>query len=133
MEVMKRSDLARRTGVTGEAVRFYEDNGVLPPPPRSASGYRLYDESYVDRIRFVRRAQELGFTLTEIKELLALRVLPGADRAEVRQHAEEKRADVVARIRDLERIRDVLTYLIDACDGHGPASDCPILEALDQT
>jgi Cu(I)-responsive transcriptional regulator len=127
---MTRGEVAERAGVGSETVRFYEQRGLIPPPPRTSSGYRCYDQAYVDRLRFVKRAQDLGFTLEEIKELLALRVRPDADSGAVRRRAQEKLADVEAKIRDLERIRAVLGHLVAACSGHGPTSECPILEAL---
>ena len=129
---MTRSEIARRAGVGLEAVRFYEQQSLLPAPPRSASGYRQYDETYVERIRFIKRAQELGFTLEEVRELLRLRVAPGADAGAVRRQAQARLAHVEAKIRDLERIRKALAHLVDACHGHGPTSACPILEALER-
>lgn len=128
---MTRSEVADRAGVGAETVRFYEGRGLLPDPPRSAGGYRQYDASYVDRLRFIKRAQELGFSLDEIQALLALRVAPDADAGAVRERAAHRLADVEAKIRDLERIRRALAHLVDACAGHGPTSECPILDALD--
>jgi Hg(II)-responsive transcriptional regulator len=124
--------VARRTGVGVETVRFYERQGLLEEPAREASGYRQYPEDAVARLRFIRRAKELGFTLREIKDLLALRLDPGATRADVRKRAEAKIADIEARVRDLQRMREALLRLTAACAGHGPVSGCPILEALNR-
>jgi len=113
-----------------ETVRFYERQGLLQEPDRRASGYRQYDLEAVAVLRFIRRAKELGFTLKEIKGLLALRLDASATRAEVRQQAKTKVADIEARIADLQRVRDVLLKLIKKCHGDGAATGCPILEAL---
>lgn len=131
MDGMTRSEVAERADVNSETVRYYEKRGLIPKPRRSSAGYRLYDESYVRRIRFVGRAQELGFTLEEIKDLLELRAGPDATCRDVKARAETKIADVENKIRDLKRIRRALTSLADACEGSsGPTSDCPILEAM---
>lgn len=127
---MTRGQVAEAADVTSETVRYYEERGLIPPPRRSPSGYRIYGPPYVERIRFVKRAQELGFTLAEIGELLDLRVDPETDCGDVRAHATAKLSDVEAKIRDLERIRDALGPLTLACRGEGPTSACPILEAM---
>jgi DNA-binding transcriptional MerR regulator len=111
-----------------------EEGGLLEEPARRASGYRQYEAGVVARLRFIRRAKELGFTLKEARELLALRDDPDASRAAVRQRAEDKVADIEARVRDLLRMRDALLRLTGAGHGDGPAVDgCPILEALNGT
>lgn len=130
MEGMTRSEVAERSGVGRETVRYYEERGLIPDPPRSSAGYRLYDESYARRIRFIGRAQELGFTLEEIKELLELRVDPKTTCQAVKGHTEEKIEDVEAKICDLRRIRQALVHLAEACTGEGPTSECSILEAM---
>src|SRR3954451_20796962 len=106
--------VARRAGVGVETVRFYEREGLLDEPARRASGYRQYAEEAIDRLRFIRRAKQLGFTLREIKGLLALRLDAGAERADVRRHAEAKIADIDAKIADLARMREALVRLTDA-------------------
>ncbi len=128
---MTRSQVAKQAGVGSETVRFYEQRGLIPDPPRTPSGYRHYDASYVERIQFIQRAQQLGFSLNEIRGLLDLRVDATADAGEVRRRARAKRTEVEAKLRDLERIHAALSELIDACCGHGPTSACPILDALD--
>lgn len=120
--------LAKRAGVSIDTVRYYERGGLLAPKTRLASGYRRYSELEVARLRFIRRAQALGFSLKEVKELLALSKL--RDVARVRRTAQEKLADVEERIASLERVRKGLAGLIAACPGHGRAADCPILKAL---
>lgn len=123
--------LASRAGVGVETVRFYERQGLLAEPDRRASGYRLYDEGVVARLRFIRRAKELGFTLKEIAELLALRHDPAATRSDVRGKVRAKAEDIEAKVRDLLRIKGVLLGLEETCHGDGPADDCPILRAID--
>lgn len=120
--------LAKRPGVRIDTVRYYERSLLLAPKDRLPSGYRRYGAVEVSRLRFIRRAQALGFTLKEIRGLLALSM--GRDVARVKRAAERKLADVAQRIADLERMRDALASLISTCPGHGRAADCPILNAL---
>ena len=123
--------LARQSGVNLETVRFYERRGLLPEPPRSASGYRLYPAEATRRLRFIKRAQELGFSLNEIEELLSLRLSPRATSEQVRNRAEAKIEDIEAKISTLESMKKTLQKLTKACVGCAPASECPILESLD--
>jgi len=120
--------LAKRAGVGIDTVRYYERSGLLAPRTRLASGYRRYGELEVARLRFIRRAQALGFTLKEVRELLALSAK--RDVSKVKRAAQAKLTDVNERIAALERVRDGLAMLVDACPGHGRAADCPILKAL---
>ena len=124
--------VARSAGLAIDTVRYYEREGLLEKPARTASGYRDYTPDAVARLRFIRQAKDLGFSLFEIKELLALRVTPGKSCADVRAHAEHKIADVDRRIASLERMRGALVKLASACSGKGPVSQCPILEALER-
>ena len=128
---MTTGTLARRAGVGVETIRFYEREGLLPAPPRRESGYRIYADADLRRVQFLRRAQELGFTLREASDLLALRLDEASDRADVRARASAKIADLERRIADLERMRTTLAALRDACHGHGTTEGCPILGALD--
>jgi MerR family transcriptional regulator, copper efflux regulator len=123
--------LAREVGVNLETVRYYERRGLLPRPPRSASGYRLFPAEATRRLRFIRRAQELGFSLGEIRELLSLRVAPTAKTEDVRRRAQAKITDIEAKIKSLESMKKTLHELTKACPGCGPVRDCPILESLD--
>ena len=127
---MTRSEVAKRAGVSRETVRYYEKRGLIPSPSRTAAGYRQYTEEYVERIRFVRRAQELGFTLQEINELLALRADPEVSSSAVKKQAEAKIAEVEEKIRDLSRIKKALSRLITSCGQEQPSANCPIMEAL---
>ena len=132
MKAMTIGQVARHAGVGIETVRFYERQGLLEEPARKQSGYRQYGEDVVARLRFIRRAKELGFSLKEIKELLALRVDPTTTCAEVRSKAAAKIADVEQKIEALQRIRTALVKLTAVCRGRGPTSECPILDALDK-
>jgi MerR family transcriptional regulator, copper efflux regulator len=128
MEGLGIGQLAKRGGVGIDTVRYYERNGLLAPRTRLASGYRRYGELEVARLRFIRRAQGLGFTLKDVKELLTLSAQRDVGR--VKRSAQLKLLDVASRIAALERIREGLARLIEACPGHGRAADCPILQAL---
>jgi MerR family copper efflux transcriptional regulator len=128
MDTMGIGAVAQRAGVSIDTVRYYEKNGLLAPQARLASGYRRYGGLELSRLRFIRRAQELGFTLREVRELLGLS--KQRDVARIKRAAEKRLADVEQRIAALVRVRDGLTQLIDACPGHGRAEHCPILRAL---
>lgn len=124
-------ELARRAEVNVQTVRYYERRGLLADPARRPSGYRVYPEAALDRLKFIRRAQELGFTLNEIGELLTLRLDPATTASDVKQRAAQKIVEVESRIRDLERIKGALTHLAGRCrGGRGPAGDCPLLDTL---
>ena len=127
---MKIGELARLAGSNVETIRYYEREGLLEEPDRRTSGYREYGRGVIDRLRFIHRAKDLGFTLREIKELLRLHADEDATRAEVKRRAEEKAAVIEAKIADLQRMRAALGGLIESCDGEGPLDGCPIIEAL---
>jgi DNA-binding transcriptional MerR regulator len=120
--------LAKRAGVGIDTVRYYERAGLLAPSGRLASGYRRYTELELARLRFIRRAQALGFTLNEVRELLALSAR--RDVARVKRSAQAKLVAVDKKIAALEKVRAGLATLVAACPGHGRAADCPILKAL---
>jgi Cu(I)-responsive transcriptional regulator len=128
MESIGIGALAKRAGVGIDTVRYYERAGLLTPQTRLSSGYRRYSELELARLRFIRRAQALGFTLKEVRELLSLSAQ--RDVAKVKRSAQAKLADVERRIAELEKVREGLSGLIAACPGHGRAADCPILKAL---
>jgi MerR family transcriptional regulator, copper efflux regulator len=128
MDSMGIGSIAKQAGVSIDTVRYYERNGLLAPQARLASGYRRYGELELSRLRFIRRAQDLGFSLKDVRELLGLS--KQRDVARVKRAAERKLADVEKKIASLVRVRDGLLQLIDACPGHGRAEHCPILKAL---
>lgn len=127
---MKIGELAKRCDVNIDTIRYYERQGLMPAPDRLASGYRQYETVDIARLRFVRRSKALGFTLEEIRELLALSDHGDDDMGELKAAAVAKLADIQIRLVELARIRDGLQTLIDACPGHGALAQCPILNAL---
>ncbi len=122
--------LAERAGVNIDTIRYYERNGLLPAPTRRASGYREYAAADIERLRFIRRAKELGFTLTEIAELLSLTADRHNDMRGVKRKAEERLTQVEHKIKELQRVRRGLQKLIAVCPGHGELARCPIVTAL---
>lgn len=132
MEQISIGRLAQRAGVGIDTIRYYEREGLLPEPPRLASGYRRYAPDALLRLRFIRRAKALGFTLPEVAELLGLSQRRGSDARGVKAAASAKLSRVEQQIRDLQRMRRGLKQLIDACPGHVELAACPILKALSQ-
>jgi Cu(I)-responsive transcriptional regulator len=130
MKAMTVGELAKRADVGIETIRYYEKQGLLDQPVRKESGYRLYDDDTVHALQFIRRAKELGFTLKQIKSLMALPLQTGIPRSEVRQQAIEKVAEIDAKIADLSKMRDSLRMLVDQCHGNGSVDGCPIMNAL---
>lgn len=127
----KIGEVASRANVNKETVRYYEKRKLIPKPDRRRSGYRIFTKRHINQIRFIKRAQELGFTLSEIKELLELRMDENSTCSQIKQEAQQKHQDVLEKIEDLQRIKATLVDLIDSCDGAGPKRDCPILEVLE--
>ena len=124
--------VARSANLAVDTVRYYEREGLLERPARTDAGYRQYSPETVARLRFIRQAKQLGFSLREIKELLSLRVGAGSSCGEVKTRAQRKLADVDRRITQLRRVRQALSKLAAECSGRGPTSECPILEALEK-
>lgn len=128
---MRIGKLAKESGVSVETVRFYEQKGLVEQPPRPAyGGFRDYPPDAVRRIRFIRSAQHLGFSLNEVAELLDLEAGNATQCLEIRERAEIKRREVGEKIEDLNMIKDALDDLIAACPGEGSARTCSILEAI---
>lgn len=125
------SEVAAEAGVNVQTLRYYERRGILEEPPRTAGGYRQYEPETVSRIRFIKRAQELGFTLEEARELLGLRVDHGAACGPVEARARKNLARIEEKIRQLDRMRAVLRDLVGACRERRTTEECPILEALE--
>ena len=123
--------LAAQAGVAIDTVRYYERAGLLPEPPRRESGYREYPQETVKRLRFIRRAKALGFSLPEISELLSLSA-PRADVRKVKTAAQLKLKLLDEKIAELTRVREGLQKLVKHCPGHGKADECPILNALNE-
>ncbi|PIE34712.1 heavy metal-responsive transcriptional regulator [candidate division KSB3 bacterium] len=133
MEHLTTGQLAKQARVNIETVRYYERRGLIPEPPRRESGYRKYPINMVERIQFIKRAQELGFSLKEIGELLSLRLDPHTPAMAVRRKTEAKVKEIEQKIDDLQQMKHALVHLIGQCDGHGTVDDCPIIEALEKS
>ena len=123
-------EVAKQAGVGVETIRFYERKGLVDQPARPDSGFRRYDAQTPRRIRFIRHAQELGFSLREIRELLDLRIDPAVSCADVKAKALAKVSEVEEKLASLARMRDTLVSITRSCSGEGPTSDCPILDAI---
>ena len=129
---MKIGELAKAAEIGVETIRFYEKEGLLPGTPRTGSGYRDFGPESLRRLRFIRRARDLGFTLQEIAQLLTLAEDRSADAGLIRERAVEKIADIEGRIQSLERVKSSLQRLVDTGSGADIArAECPILEALE--
>lgn len=128
---MKIGQVAREAGVHIDTVRYYERRGLLDEPDRTRAGYREYPAEAVRLIRFIKRAQELGFTLHEVEELLRLREDQSATCAEVRDAARAKIADIEHKVESLLAMKQALTLLVRSCTRDGQTRECPILEALE--
>jgi Hg(II)-responsive transcriptional regulator len=123
-------EVARRADVNVQTLRYYERRGLLPTPTRRPSGYRQYSEESVRLVRFIKRAQELGFSLRDVAQLIELRQNPSRSRAAVRAVAVRKVADIAHRIRHLTAMQKALEQLVRACECAGASRECPIIEAL---
>lgn len=124
------SEAAQEAGVNAQTLRYYERRGLLPRPPRRQSGYREYPPDAVRIVRFIKRAQDLGFSLDEVEQLVRLRAVRRGERHRVRLLAERKIGDIDRKITQLQAMRRALDGLVEACRG-GHSAACPIIEALD--
>lgn len=131
MNMLTRGRVAMMAGVGSETLRFYESKGLIESPARAVNGYRMYDPGVIKRIRFIRRAKELGFSLSEIKELLELRVDSTRKCRDVYERAQRKVAEVEAKIRDLHTISNLLRSLASRCSVERPVQECSFLESLE--
>lgn len=133
MQSISIGQLAKAAHVGIDTVRFYEKHGLMPHAKRRASGYREYHHEDLQRLQFIRRAKELGFSLHEIGELLALKTHPSRGVAKAKATARQRLAEVDAKIVELQRLRKVLAELVAACPGEGAPENCPILRAFEQS
>jgi MerR family copper efflux transcriptional regulator len=131
MASMTIGELAKTAGVGVETIRFYERKRLIAQPRRPANGYRIYDNELVRRVRFVRQAQKLGFSLAQIRQLLELKLNPRRACADVKAEAEAKIDEIDQKIASLRKMRYALLGITRSCSGEGPISQCPILDALD--
>ena len=132
MNALTVGQLTQKAHIHIETVRYYEKLGLMPVPRKNTSGYRQYSEHDVTRLAFIKHAQELGFSLKEIRELLSLRVSSKMSCSDVKKKAEAKIQDIAKKIKTLQRMQQALEKLTRECDGRGPVGECPILEALEQ-
>jgi MerR family mercuric resistance operon transcriptional regulator len=131
MEQLTIGELAKRAHVNRETVRYYERRRLLPRASRSIAGYRVFPDEALRRLRFIRHAKLLGFSLNEIKELLTLRVHSTDTCDRVRERTEVKIADIESKIQALQQMKDALSELVAACSRRGKTNDCPILDSLE--
>ncbi len=131
MKALTIGKVAKQAEVGVETIRFYERSGLLDEPPRNRSGYRQYQPEAIIKLRFIKKAKQLGFSLKEIGELIALRHKPGATCGDVRRQAEEKIRNIEEKIHDLGKMKEALLELTCQCSGDGPVTECPILTALE--
>jgi MerR family transcriptional regulator, copper efflux regulator len=131
MDRLTIGEVAKQAQVRIETLRYYEKTGLIASPPRSESNYRLYSQETVWRVQFIKRAQELGFSLKEIMELLALRATPETPCSDIRRRALDKITTIDEKIGALNAMKYALAQLVEECSGQGEITDCPILAALD--
>lgn len=131
MKKLTTGGLARLGGVNLETVRYYERRGLLPKPPRTEAGYRQFSLEAAHRLRFIKRAQELGFSLDEIRELLTLRIEPQQNCVDVRTRTKAKIADIEQKMKTLAAMKSILRGLVEQCENCAD-DECPILASLDQ-
>ena len=130
MKQLKIGQVAKQSGISVETVRYYEQRGLIPEPDRLPSGYRVYPENILQRLHFIHRCKDLGFSLQEIGELLSLQTDPSTSSALVKQQVEHKISLVKTKISELQKIEHSLEQLSDSCCGEGTVSDCPIIDFL---
>ena len=124
--------LAQLAGVNLETIRYYERRGLLPKPERTAAGYRQFPPDSARRVRFIKRAQTLGFSLDEVRDLLTLGAAPRQNRSTIRARAKAKIEDIDGRIAALRAMKRTLNALVDRCERCGASTDCPIVACLDR-
>ena len=129
MKTFSIGELSMQSGVASQAIRYYEQEKLMPDPGRTESNYRRYPQDALARLQFIIQAKQWGFTLDEIRELLILQDANG-DRAQVKRIAEEKLVKIREQIKNLSRVEAVLSKTLSECSGEGPMAGCPIVEAI---
>jgi len=127
MAAMKIGEISRRSGLSVETIRYYEREGLLSEPERRPSGYRLYDDAVLERLEYIRRAKDLGFTLAEIRELLELSFNAHACCDHIRQRVEAKIVDIESKVRSLQQMKQSLKKILTHCRSGGRGEDCPLI------
>jgi len=126
---MRIGEAGRATGTKSETIRYYEREGLLPPPPRTSSNYRDYGPEEISRLRFIKRSRKLGFSMAQIKELMAMTDDPNQPCETVDKIACAQLREVEAKLTDLKALRKELTKVVESCK-HGTVSDCRVIEVL---
>lgn len=132
MSTLRIGELARRSGLSVETLRYYERRGLIPAPDRLPSGYRVFPYQILKRLAFIKRCKRLGFTLDETLELMQLQHRPEQESLAVKQRVDERIEEIGRKIDDLQRIQQALQGLSALCSGKGSTADCPILAFLEQ-
>ena len=132
MNALRIGQVAKEANVNIQTIRYYERNNLIPAPPRTESGYRQYSQDHVARVKFIKRAQELGFSLKEIVELLSLKVESDTICSDMQKQAEAKIITIETKIQMLQRINQTLTDLVNSCRENKLTNECPILTVLDK-
>jgi MerR family mercuric resistance operon transcriptional regulator len=132
MTMLKSGEISKQAGINVETLRYYEREGLLPEPERTEAGYRLYSKESVKRVQFIKRSQDLGFSLKEIKVLLTFRTNPMNTAADIKRVTQQKIDSIDKKIEALQAIRKTLSQLANCCPGGSEAvEDCPIIRCLD--
>ena len=129
---MNRSKLASLVDIPGRTIRYYEEKGIIPVPDRSANGYRDYNMSLVPRLKFIKNAQKLGFSLAEIKELSDMKISPEMSCESVHGKANRKIMDIEAKIKELNRIKEALNKFTMFCSPDKRIEECEFLHLLEE-
>jgi Cu(I)-responsive transcriptional regulator len=132
MNLMTIGQIARQAGTAVATIRYYEQQGLIPPPERSPSGYRQFPPDTIKRLRFIERAKNLGFSLNDVHGLMDLEDQPAASSADVKARVINKIEEINQKLDELSRMRDSLVQLADKCDGKSDLEHCPILDCLNQ-
>lgn len=122
--------IAKKSEISIETIRYYEKEGLLEKPQRKESGYRQYNDDVIERLSFIQQAKSLGFTLKQIKELFSLEVKQGTTSKDIKDIAQLKLGDIEEKIKMLKKMQKILKELVTQCDGKGPVEQCPILKAI---
>ncbi len=131
MKLFTIGQLAKKSEVSVQTIRYYERKGLIPKSQRSLSGYRLFTSEAVALIKFIKRAQQLGFTLTQIRKLLSMRVDPNTTCADLKKQADAKIAEITQKLMSLQRMKHALSNLAAKCDNNDSSNECPLLNFLD--
>ena len=128
---MTRGEISRKTDISARTIRFYEDKGIIPIPERDPNGYRNYHNSILSRLKFIKNVQKLGFSLSEIKELADMKIVPGMSCESVHEKAKSKILDIKNKIKELDRIKNALTQFTRYCSPEKGIEECEFLHLME--